>query len=81
VKKLIQTLVAVPISETIGRSFGTNTTLGTGATLLSARVVMRSFRGMLLLGAIAGALNYIQVKKTEAADETLHPIGKTPHAA
>ena len=80
-KKMIQAFVAVPISESIGRTFGGNTLVGTGAALLTARLVMRSFPSMLVLGAIAGGLNYIQAKKLSAADEILDGTVKVSKAA
>ena len=61
-KKIIQTIMVVPISETIGKAFGRNTLLGTGAAIVTARFVLRSFGGMLALGALAGGLNYLQNK-------------------
>jgi hypothetical protein len=59
-KKVIQTIMVVPISETIGKTFGSNTLLGTGAAIVAARFVLRSFGGMLALGVLAGGLNYVQ---------------------
>jgi hypothetical protein len=61
-KKLLQAFLAVPISESIGRAFGANTMLGTGAALVTARFVLRSFPGMIALGIVAGGLNYLHAK-------------------
>ena len=61
-KKVIQTIMVVPISETIGKAFGGNTMLGTGAAIVAARFALRSFGGMLVLGAVAGGLNFVQRK-------------------
>jgi hypothetical protein len=80
-KKMIQAFVAVPISEAIGRAFGGNTMLGTGAALVTARLVMRSFPGMLVLGAVAGGLNYMQAKKLEGAGEKPKALDKSSKAA
>jgi len=80
-KKMIQAFVAVPISEAIGRTFGANTMLGTGATLLTARLVMRSFPGMLVLGAVAGGLNYLQARKISNAHENPDTPGNVPKTA
>ena len=66
-KNAVQAFMAIPISETIGRAFGSDTLLGTGATIVTARFVLRSFAGMLALGALAGGLKYIQHKKADAA--------------
>ena len=76
--KMIQAFVAVPISDAIGRAFGGNTMLGTGAALVTARVVMRSFPGMLLLGVIAGGLNYMHTKKIADDCEKSKALGKSP---
>lgn len=59
-KKVIQAIMAVPISDTIGKSFGKDNLLGTGIALVSARVVLRSFFGMVVLGVVAGGLHYLQ---------------------
>lgn len=61
-KKVIQTIMVVPISETIGKAFGGNTMLGTGVAIVAARFALRSFGGMLALGVLAGGLNYLQRK-------------------
>ena len=66
--KIIQTIMVVPISETIGKAFGRNTLLGTGAAIVTARFVLRSFSGMLALGALAGGLNYLQRQQSGADD-------------
>lgn len=68
-KKAIQALLAVPISDEIGKSFGERSLLGTGAALLSARVVLRSFAGMLALGLLAGGLRYWQRGAPDASEE------------
>jgi len=61
-KKIIQTIMVVPISETIAKAFGRNTLLGTGAAIVAARFALGSFGGMLVTGALAGGLNYLQRK-------------------
>jgi hypothetical protein len=72
-KKVIQTIMVVPISETIGKAFGSNTLLGTGAAIVAARFVLRSFGGMVALGVLAGGLNYVQrrmeIERAAASDE------------
>ncbi|WP_428333268.1 hypothetical protein [Novosphingobium sp.] len=80
-KKMIQAFAAVPISEAIGRSFGGKTLVGTGVALVTARLVMRSFPGMLVLGAVAGGLNYLQAKKISAVDDAVTALEKSPRAA
>jgi hypothetical protein len=69
-KQVIQTIMVVPISETIAKAFGRNTLLGTGAAIVTARFVLRSFPGMLALGALAGCLNYLQQKRENEAEQT-----------
>lgn len=75
-KNAIQTFMAIPISETIGRAFGSDTLLGTGATIVTARFVLRSFAGMLALGALAGGLRYMQHKRAEPADPLPAEVSK-----
>ncbi len=62
--KFLQTAMVVPISESIGRAFGGKTLLGTGAAIVAARLVMRSFPGMIALGIVAGGLNYLNKKNS-----------------
>ena len=69
-KKIIQAIMVVPIAETIGKAFGRNTLMGTGAAIVASRFVMRSFGGMLAVGILAGGLNYFQNK---ADEPTLNP--------
>jgi hypothetical protein len=76
--KMMQAFVAVPISEAIGRAFGGNTMLGVGAALVTARLVMRSFPGMLLLGVVAGGLNYMHIKKIADDAEKSKSLDKPP---
>lgn len=76
--KMIQAFVAVPISEAIGRAFGGNTMLGVGAALVTGRLVMRSFPGMLLLGVVAGGLNYMHTRKVAGDGETPGSLSKSP---
>jgi energy-converting hydrogenase Eha subunit A len=64
-KQVIQAIMAVPISDTIGKTFGNNSLLATGATIVTARVVLRSFFGMVVLGALAGGIQYLQKKHAE----------------
>jgi hypothetical protein len=72
-KKLLQAFLAVPISESIGRAFGANTMLGTGAALVTARFVLRSFPGMIALGIVAGGLNYAKDGAAKPASEDKTP--------
>lgn len=69
-KKIIQTIMVVPISETIGKAFGRNTLLGTGAAIVTARFVLRSFSSMVAFGILAGGLNYIQKKANESREKS-----------
>jgi hypothetical protein len=84
-KNAIQTVMAIPISETIGRAFGSDTMLGTGATIVTARFVLRSFAGMLALGALAGGLRYMQHRKADPTgpqpEEARKPRKKAPRRA
>jgi hypothetical protein len=74
-KKILQAFMAVPISDSIGRAFGANTMLGAGAALVTARFVMRSFPGMIVLGVIAGTLNYARQKQEQdAAVPAIKPV-------
>jgi hypothetical protein len=83
-RKLLQAFLAVPISESIGRAFGANTMLGTGAALVTARFVLRSFPGMIALGIVAGGLNYLHskdhVKSTDGGVKPA-PVDHTPQQA
>lgn len=65
-KTAIQTIMAIPISETIGNAFGANKALGAGAALLTTRFALRSFSGMLVLGAVALGLKYRQRQQAQA---------------
>lgn len=68
-KKLIQSIMAIPIAERIGKAFGNKSFLGAGAEIVSARLVLRSFGAMLALGAVAGSLSWLAGKKDSSADD------------
>jgi|GEM_PF-1901276 len=80
-KKVIQAIMAVPISDTIGKSFGKDNLLGTGVALVSARVVLRSFFGMVVLGVVAGGLHYLQQHETDAGRTKPEPSPQPGNAS
>jgi uncharacterized membrane protein len=65
--KVIQAFMAVPISQAIGKAFGADTLLGMGAAVVTARIVMRSFPAMVVLGIVAGTLNHMRDKESAKA--------------
>lgn len=61
-KKLIQSIMAIPIAERIGRAFGQRSLLGTGAEVVTTKLVLRSFGAMLALGAVASGISWFAGK-------------------
>ena len=62
-KKAIQAIMVVPISETIGRAVGGNRWLGTGVAMVVTRLALRSFCGMVVLAVAAGAINLLERRR------------------
>lgn len=69
-KKLIQTVMAIPIAEQIGKVFRRKSLLGTASEVVTAKLVLRSFGAMLALGAVAGGVSWFAGRNGKAADGT-----------
>lgn len=69
-KKLIQSIMAIPIAAQIGKAFGRKSLLGTGAEVVTTKLVLRSFGAMLALGAFAGGVSWLTGRNRSSASES-----------
>lgn len=69
-KKLIQSIMAIPIAAQIGKAFGRKSLLSTGAELVTTKLVLRSFGAMLALGAFAGGVSWLTGRSRSSASES-----------
>ncbi len=69
-KKLVQTIMAIPLAVQIGKVFGRKSLLATASEVVNTKLVLRSFGAVLALGAVTGGVSWFVGRNGKTAAET-----------